>query len=67
MLSNSQAGPGTTVKQEQEEMSHHHVQAYFPGSVHAMQRLLCLQASLSLQTATTRWWFMTLACIYLAL
>ena len=34
LLSNSQAGPGRTVKQEKEEISHNHVQAFFPGSVH---------------------------------
>ena len=33
MLSNSQAGPGRKVKQEQEETSRNHVQAFFPGSV----------------------------------
>ena len=31
MLSNSQAGQGRTVKQEQEEISRNHVQALFPG------------------------------------
>ena len=36
LLSNSQAGPGRTVKQEQEEISRNHVQAFIPGSV-----LLC--------------------------
>ena len=33
LLSNSQAGPGRTVKQEQEEISCNHVQAFIPGSV----------------------------------
>ena len=33
LLSNSQAGPGRTVKQEQEEISRNHVQAFIPGSV----------------------------------
>ena len=33
LLSNSQAVPGTTVKQEQEEISRNHVQAFIPGSV----------------------------------
>ena len=33
LLSNSQAGPGTTAKQEQEEISRNHVQAFFPGPV----------------------------------
>ena len=33
LLSNSQAGPGIKVKQEQEEISRNHVQAFFPGSV----------------------------------
>ena len=33
LLSNSQAGPGRTVKQEQEEIAHNHVQAFIPGSV----------------------------------
>ena len=31
LLSNSQAVPGRTVKQEQEEISRNHVQALFPG------------------------------------
>ena len=34
LLSYSQAGPGRTVKQEQEEISRNHVQAFIPGSVH---------------------------------
>ena len=34
LLSNSQAGSGRTVKQEQEEISRNHVQAFIPGSVH---------------------------------
>ena len=34
LLSNSQAGPGRTVKQEQEEISRNHVQAFIPGSVY---------------------------------
>ena len=33
LLSNSQAGPGTIVKQEQEEISRKHIQAFIPGSV----------------------------------
>ena len=33
LLSNSQAGPGKTVKQEQEEISRNHIQAFIPGSV----------------------------------
>ena len=33
-LSNSQAGLGTTVKQEQEDISRNHVQAFIPGSVY---------------------------------
>ena len=33
LLSNSLAGPGRKVKQEQEEISRNHVQAFFPGSV----------------------------------
>ena len=33
LLSNSQAGSGRTVKQEQEEISRNHVQAFIPGSV----------------------------------
>ena len=37
LLSNSQAGPGRTVKQEQDEISRNHIQAFIPGSV------LCLQ------------------------
>ena len=32
-LSDSQAGPGRTVKQEQEESSRNHIQAFIPGSV----------------------------------
>ena len=32
-LSKSQAGPGKTVKQEQEDISRNHVQALFPGPV----------------------------------
>ena len=34
LLSRTQAGPGRTVKQEQEEVSRNHVQAFIPGSVH---------------------------------
>ena len=34
MLSNRQAGPGRKVKQEQEDISRNHVQAFFPGSVY---------------------------------
>ena len=37
LLSNSQAGPGTTVKQEQKETSRNHVQAFIPGSVQGDQ------------------------------
>ena len=33
LLSNSQVGPVRTVKQEQEEISPNHVQAFIPGSV----------------------------------
>ena len=33
LVSNSQAGPGRTAKQEQEEISRNHVQAFIPGSV----------------------------------
>ena len=33
LLSNSQAGPGRTVKQQQEEISRNHVQAFILGSV----------------------------------
>ena len=33
LLGNSQAGPGRTVKQEQEEISRNHVQTFIPGSV----------------------------------
>ena len=33
LLSNNQAGPGRTVKQEQEEISRNHVQAFIPGPV----------------------------------
>ena len=36
LLSNSQAGPGRTVKQEQEEISRNHVQAFIPGSVRTL-------------------------------
>ena len=34
LLRNSQAGPGRTVKQEQEEISRNHIQAFIPGSVY---------------------------------
>ena len=34
LLSNSQAGPGRRVKQEQEETSRNHVQDFIPGSEH---------------------------------
>ena len=37
LLSNSQAGPGRTVKQEQEEMSRNHVQTFIFPSVHFSQ------------------------------
>ena len=33
LLSNSQAGPGRRVKQEQKEISRNHVKAFIPGSV----------------------------------
>ena len=33
LLSNSRAGPGRTVKQEQEEISRNHVQTFFGSSV----------------------------------
>ena len=33
LLSNSQTGPGRKAKQEQEEISRNHVQAFIPGSV----------------------------------
>ena len=33
LVSNSQADPGRTAKQEQEEISRNHVQAFIPGSV----------------------------------
>ena len=35
LLSNSQAGPGRAVKQEQEEISPNPVQAFIPGSVYS--------------------------------
>ena len=38
LLSNSQAGSGRTVKQEQEEISCNHGQAFIPGSVFSKQR-----------------------------
>ena len=34
LLSRTQAGPGRTVKQEQKEMSHNHVQTYLPLCTH---------------------------------
>ena len=34
LLSRTQAGPGRTVKQEQEEISRNHVLAFIPGPVH---------------------------------
>ena len=34
LLSNSHLGPGRKIKQEQEEISRNHVQAFFPGSVY---------------------------------
>ena len=37
LLSNSQARSGRTVKQEQEEISRNHVQAFIPGSVYYIQ------------------------------
>ena len=40
LLSNSQAGPGRTVKQEQEEISRNHVQAFIPGSVEISYAIL---------------------------
>ena len=40
LLSNSQAGPGRKVKQEQEEISRNHVQAFIPGSVEITAALL---------------------------
>ena len=39
LLSNSQAGPGKTVKQEQEEISRNHVQVFIPDSVHALKQM----------------------------
>ena len=38
LLSNSQAGPGRKVKEEQEEISRNHVQAFIPDSVHGYVR-----------------------------
>ena len=40
VLSNSQAGPGRTVKQEQEEISCNHVRAFSGGPVHKCIRSL---------------------------
>ena len=37
LISRTQAGPGRAVKQEQEEISHNHVQTFKPISVHANQ------------------------------
>ena len=37
LLSNSQAGPGRTVKQEHEEISRNHVQTFSGGSVLALE------------------------------
>ena len=37
LLSNSQAGPCRTVKQEQEEISRNHVHAFIPGSVYVLR------------------------------
>ena len=34
LLSNSQTEPGRKVKQDQEDISRNHVQAFFPGSVY---------------------------------
>ena len=39
LWSNSQAGPGRKVKQEQEDISRNHVQAFFPGSVWAARQM----------------------------
>ena len=38
LLSRTQAGPGRTVKQEQEEISRNHVQTFFGGSVLGKRR-----------------------------
>ena len=38
LLSRTLAGPGRTVKQEQEEISRNHVQNFSGGSLHALLR-----------------------------
>ena len=43
LLSNSQAGQGRTVKQEQGEISRNHVQALIPGSVCLVTLFLALK------------------------
>ena len=42
LLSYSQAGPGRPVKQEQEEISRNHVQAFIPGSVQLTSHFVLL-------------------------
>ena len=37
LLSRTQAGPGRTLKQEQEEISPNHTQVLFPGPVHVQR------------------------------
>ena len=44
LLNRTQAGPGRTVKQEQDEISRNHVQAFILGSVH-----ICAWARFSLK------------------
>ena len=49
LLSNSQAGPGRTVKQEQDEISRNHMQANVPGSVCSDEEAFFSMVSLRFQ------------------
>ena len=44
LLSRTQAGPGRTVKQEQEEISRNHIQTFIYLSVHKL-KALCMTAA----------------------
>ena len=48
LLSRTQAGPGRTVKQEQEEISRNHVQTFISPSVYS-------QTSQSSEIASSQW------------
>ena len=52
LLSNSQAGPGSTVKQEQEEILRNHVQTFICLSVNDQRRRDSLKAGLLVESGS---------------